>query len=284
MQVNYKDLTIILVAYNSSFEIENILKLLNPEIKILIIENSNLKKTKNYFESKYKNISVILSEKNTGQTGGINIGFKNVKSKYCLYMDMDVSFNINLIEKFYKIAEETNDFALLVPEHNRSKYPKSFEYEIEDDNPKLKRMKIVHGYFMFFKMSAVKDVGFYDENIFFYFDETDYCMRILKKNYKIFIVKGAMVEHKEGRSYEKDLQKKINPLRHWHYMWGKFYFNKKHYSYLKALVITFPDLIECIIKIPPLFIFGMENKIIYYNRLLGLLNAMIGKKSWKRPD
>ena len=67
-------------------------------------------------------------------------------------------------------------------------------------------------------------------------------------------------------------------------MWGKFYFNKKHYNYFKALVITFPDLIECIIKIPPLFIFGMENKVIYYNRLLGLLNAMVGKKSWKRPE
>ena len=101
---------------------------------------------------------------------------------------------------------------------------------------------------------------------------------------KIFIVKGAMVDHKEGRSYEKNLQKKINPLRHWHYMWGKFYFNKKHYSYLRALIVTLPDLLECIVKIPILLMLRKENTIVYYNRLLGLLNSMAGKKSWKRPD
>ena len=95
---------------------------------------------------------------------------------------MDISFELSIINKFYEIAEKINDFALLVPPHNKSKYPKSYEYpEKKALYPNLKRMKIVHGYFMFLKMKAVKDVGYYDENIFFYFDETDYCLRIINK-------------------------------------------------------------------------------------------------------
>ena len=57
MQINYKDLTIVLVAYNSNFEIENILKLLNPEIKILIIENIPMMHFHNLMKNSYANIS-----------------------------------------------------------------------------------------------------------------------------------------------------------------------------------------------------------------------------------
>ena len=223
MATNYKDLTIILVAFNSNFEIENILKDLNQEIRIIIVENSNQLRTKDYFEKKYKNIEVILSKENNGQTGGINIGLKNVKTKYCLYMDMDISFKVNLIDKFYELAEKVEDFGILVPPHNKSNYPKEYEHEIESTFPELKRMKIVHGYFIFFNMAAVKDIGYYDENIFFYFDETDYCLRLINNNHKIYIVNDVIVNHKEGRSYNKTLQAKIEPFRQWHYMWGKFY-------------------------------------------------------------
>ena len=90
MAINYKDITIVLVAYKSNFKIEKILKKIDKKVRILIIENSNDKKTKEYFEKNYENIKVILNSENKGQTGGINTGFKNVHTKYCIYMDMDI--------------------------------------------------------------------------------------------------------------------------------------------------------------------------------------------------
>jgi len=283
MKINYKDISIILVSYKSNFKIENILKKLNQEIEIIIIENSKNFMIKNYFENKYKNITVIVSKKNIGQTGGINLGFKNVKTKYCIYMDMDVDFEINLIDKFYEIAEKINDFCLIVPPHNKSNYPK--KYELKHDLPQfsnLQKMKIVHGYFMFFKMSAVEDVGYYDENIFFYYDETDYCLRINEKNHKIYIFKDAIVKHLEGKSYDEFTQNIIEPIRQWHYMWGKYYFHKKHFGIIDAYLQTLPNFLECLIKIPILFFINKDNCKNYYYRLLGLINAYAGNSSWKR--
>ena len=283
MRTNYKDISVILVSYKSNFEIEKILKRLNQEIKIYIIENSNNTEIKKYFERKYKNISVILSKENTGQTGGINLGLKQVKTKYCIYMDIDISFKIDLIDKFYDVAESIKDFCLIVPPHNRSNYPE--EYKLENDLPQfpnLQKMKIVHGYFMFLNMSAVREVGYYDENIFFYYDETDYCLRIFKKKHKIYILKDVIVKHKEGKSYDKDTQKKIEPLRQWHFMWGKFYFYKKHFGIFKAYAKTLPNLFECLIKIPILYFINKDNCKNYYFRLLGLMNAFIGNNSSKR--
>ena len=58
---------------------------MNSKINILIIDNANEKGLKKYFEGKFKNVKVIVSKKNNGQTGGINIGFKNIKQSTALH-------------------------------------------------------------------------------------------------------------------------------------------------------------------------------------------------------
>ena len=68
-------------------------------------------------------------------------------------------------------------------------------------------------------------------------------------------------------------------------MWSKFYFNKKHYGYLIAVLKVFKNLISAKIK----FIFYLVtlNKFkrkIYQMRLLGLISSIMGKNSYYRPQ
>ena len=78
----YRNLTIFFVSFFSSQFIEKILKKIESKINILIIDNANEKGLKKkYFEGKFRNVKVIVSKKNNGQTGGINIGFKKYKNK-----------------------------------------------------------------------------------------------------------------------------------------------------------------------------------------------------------
>jgi GT2 family glycosyltransferase len=157
-----KDLTIFMVSYyadNSS--IENIIRKINSKIKIIIVENSNVLRTKKYFEKIYKNVIVILSKINGGQTGGYNIGLKNITTKYGLYLDIDTDFDTSIIETFYKYANKIDDFIILAPEHNRSDYPKDFFHKFNKPNSSLKRMNIVHGHFLFFNMRSIYKVGLF---------------------------------------------------------------------------------------------------------------------------
>ena len=54
------NLTIFMIAYFSNYNIEKVIKQISKNIKIIIIENSNLYQTKIYFEKKYSNINVII--------------------------------------------------------------------------------------------------------------------------------------------------------------------------------------------------------------------------------
>ena len=52
----------------------------------------------------------------------------------------------------------------------------------------------------FFNMKNVKRVGRYDEKIFLYYDETDFCLRAYRKNQKIYVLPKIKVKHQGGMS------------------------------------------------------------------------------------
>ena len=278
-----KKLTIFMIAYYSNYNIEKIIKKIDKDIKIIIIENSNLLETKKYYESKYRNINVILSSRNDGVAVANNIALHMIKTPYALHLDMDVDFDVNIIDQFINHAERIKDLALLVPQHHKSKYPKSWEFLPQEKNQDLVRMNKVHTHFALYNMQTIKDIGYFDEKIFFYYDETDFCTRAVNKNYKIYLLKNINVNHIGGASYNHKLQITIEGLRQWHLMWGKFYYQKKHYGLLSAYLVTLLPFLESIFKMS-CFLFINKNKFnIHRNRFSGFLNAFLGKTSWKRP-
>ncbi len=72
--------------------------------------------------------------------------------------------------------------------------------------------------------------------------------------------------------------------RNWHWMWSKFYFNKKHYGYINSLIKVSGNLFSSSFKIILLtLLFKKKRRRIYFQRFSGLINSMLGKKSWYRP-
>ena len=121
----YKNLTVFFVSYFSSSNIKKVLKKIDPSVKVLIIDNAKEKNFKKTF-SKFKNVKIIVSQYNSGQTGGINLGIKKIKSKYALYMDSDIKFKKNILDKFLEAAKKIDDFIILAPQHEKGKYLKEY--------------------------------------------------------------------------------------------------------------------------------------------------------------
>ena len=227
-------------------------------------------------------MKIIKSKYNSGQSGGINLGFKNIKTRYAIYMDSDVSFKSSIIDKFLSTAEKIKEFVILAPKHERDFYKKDF---ISNNNSKflnLTLMKMVHGHFLFLNMKQVKRVGFFDDNFFLYFEETDFCLRAYRKNLKIYVLENTEVKHAGGWSVNIKNKLDIEANKHWHYMWSKFYFFKKNYSTFYAYKKTFFDFFECCLKYLIFYFFDYRKRVIFSNKISGLLNSYIGRKSFKR--
>ena len=145
-------------------------------------------------------------------------------------------------------------------------------------------VKNVKGFAMFLNLEQCKDVGFFDENFFIYFEEIDFCRRLIKKNKKIFLDTNIKINHAGGTSHDESINHEMEKSRNWHWMWSTFYFHYKHYGYFFALIKILPKFLSAILKTCFFkFISNKEKKDIYYCRFNGILNSILMRKSWYRP-
>ena len=49
-----------------------------------------------------------------------------------------------------------------------------------------------------------------------------------KKGGKLFIILKSKIHHLGAQAVDDKYSKEVELLRNWHWMWSKFYFNKKH--------------------------------------------------------
>ena len=286
MTLSLNNLTFIIVTFKSDHVIHECIKSLPKDSNIIIIENSNSLEFKKKLEAKYSKINVIVQE-NTGMGSANNKGIKLCKTDYAFVINPDVKFYENTMSELINLSSKYNDYSILAPISDDTKYPnyKIINKKIKDNNPDFLNVDSVDGYAMLINKNKFSDNIYFDENFFLYLENDDLCLRKKKEDNKIYVAKKAKVQHLGARSHSPIYEKEIEFSRNWHWMWSKFYFNKKHYGYSKAILIGFPTLINSMIKL--FYYFLTHNKFkkkIYIMRFLGLINSMFGKKSWYRPQ
>tara|TARA_Y100000590_G_C15739767_1_gene1019837 strand:+ start:4242 stop:5087 length:846 start_codon:yes stop_codon:yes gene_type:complete len=280
--MSIKDITIIIATFKSIEKIADCLNSISSEAKILLVENSNDSTFKERIEKDFKNIECILAGSNIGYGSSNNIGLKKTRTKYALILNPDTKLHSSALENFLLNAKKYPDFAIMGPYIQEEKDKKSENYL---KNTKPIEVKNVKGFAMFLNLSQFKDVGFFDESFFFYFEEIDLCKRLTIKGKKIFLVPDIKISHEGGSSHNESINYEMELSRNWHWMWSTFNYHKKYKGYIFSLTIVFPKLISALIKVVIyLIVFNKKKREIYFQRLSGLVSAILGKKSWYRPN
>ena len=285
MNDTYKEVTVVIISHRSKKKVLNLIKNLSNNFKKIIVENSYDKSIENELSNLRKNIQVIFSE-NNGYGSAINLARTHVTTKYFFVLNPDMQkIDDKLINVFHKSAKELdNNFGALGP---RFENVSEKSHKQSNINEKYGQIESISGSAMFFCAEVFdKNEGF-DENFFLYFEETDYCNRSNKNNFKIYQVNSQRVYHEIGTSVETTSKEEVNKLKNlyaWHFIWSKFYFMKKNKGYVYSLLIFSPTMLRTVFKL--LYYKSLKNisKVEHYKvRLDGLVSAIKGLKSSKRP-
>ena len=269
------ELTIVIVTYRSENKIFSCLSSIPSEINIIVVENSNNQEFKKLIESKYSNVKCILTKENLGYARGNNIGLNQVKTKYALVLNPDARLEKNCVKCFLNTAKKFQDFWLIGPANNQSDSSVNSD-EFEVDNLK--------GFAIFFNIQKFNNT-FFDENFFLYFEEIDLCKKVRMKKGKIILSKNIKINHEGAGSVDINNRNELEKNRNWHWMWSTYYYHKKYKGFLTALIIIMPKFISSIIK--TFFYqltFNIKKRDIYFSRMSGILNSILGRKSWYRPS
>ena len=278
------EVSIVIISHKSKKKVLNLINNISNDFKIIIIENSSDKSIENELTKNNRNLQIIFSE-NDGYGSAINLARTHVATKYFFVLNPDMQkVDDNLINVFYDSAKELNDnFGALGP---RFENVSEKSHKQSNINDKYGQIESISGSAMFFCTEVFDKNGGFDENFFLYFEETDYCYRSNKNNFKIYQVNSQKVYHEIGTSVETTSEEendKLKKLYAWHFIWSKYYYYSKNYGTLVSFVYFIPVLIRAFIKILFYQLTGNKKGIEKYKvRLDGLFSSITRKKSNKR--
>ena len=294
MNNNFSDLSVVIVTYKTNLNIlEKSLSSIDPSVKIIIIENSPKFINEDQIANKYKNVSIFCTGSNIGYGRGNNYGLQKVDTNYALILNPDIVCEKSYFENLKIYLNNELDFSIIGSQYldNETYTPAGFfdsnlclkdaDY-IQDLN--LSKVDWVVGCSMLLNLNKFKNKLIFDENFFLFFEEFDLCKKLKREGEKVYSSSKLIVNH-FGFKSSTDLSDEIDliKIRNWHYMWSYFYYHKKNEGYFNALKVSLAKLIRSLFKLI-LFtiIFDKKERTNYLYRYLGLLNSIIGKKSFYR--
>tara|TARA_Y100001936_G_scaffold191160_1_gene190218 strand:+ start:208 stop:546 length:339 start_codon:yes stop_codon:yes gene_type:complete len=104
-----------------------------------------------------------------------------------------------------------------------------------------------------------------------------------KKDGKLLIIMNSKIHHLGAQAVDDKYSEEIELSRNWHWMWSKFHFNKKHRGIFVSLLLGLISLLGNFIKYSYCLLTFNKKRNIYRMRMLGIVNALLGKQSWYRP-
>jgi len=252
--MKYPFVSIILLGYNSEKDIKECIDSLKKQtynnFEIIFVDNNSNDDSVKFIKQNYPNVKLILNKKNYGFSKGNNIGIKNSKGDYIVILNTDTILDKLWLKNLVKAAKETDydilQSKILFFDNKRINtignlihylgysfcggYGK-VDYEI---NSNVKEITSASGCCMLIKIPIFDRVGFLDEKMFMYYEDTDFSWRARLMGSKIGLVPNSIVYHKYKFSKNKN----------------KFYFLErnrlisilKNYS-LKSLLLISPALI-----------------------------------------
>ena len=194
--MKHNDITVLILLYKTPKNlISNILAY--KDFKILILDQSNDKKTKKFLQNKLPKINYYgLTNKNKGFAKAQNFLIKKVKTKYFFSTQPDIKINKDSIYRLKKLLKKSKKNLISIPNINNSISKKN--------KSKITSKKMIGAAFLSKKKEFIK-FGMFDENFFFYWEDVDLSTRIDRSAFVIVKDYYSRATHLSGNSTDKGI-------------------------------------------------------------------------------
>ncbi len=224
-----KKVSIVTVNYNHSHITDELLDSIAAyntyaNLEIIVVDNASTLNPVPSWTIKYPTVKFIRSDINLGFAGGNNLGIKAATGEYLFLINNDTEITNGLIETLVATLDEHQEVGIVSPkikyysQQNMLQYagytPMNYytarnncEGQFEIDNGQYDHVTgitgFAHGAAMMVRREAIEKAGLMSENFFLYYEEMDWCDRIKRQGYTIWVNMQALIYHKESISVGK---------------------------------------------------------------------------------
>lgn len=244
------EISIIIVNWNTKDLLLNCISSVYETVKgisfeIWLVDNCSADGSVEAVQKRYPAVKTIQNSKNLGFAAANNRALAKMNGRYALLLNTDTVLKKKAVEILFKFMEKNpeagmacgqllnrdgsrqNSIAnfpdilsllfnetvlrILLPEKYPSKM-KKYNHPVEVDS--------CIGACLMVRKSAMDQVGIFDENYFFFFEETDWAYRMKQAGWKNYFLPFAEIFHLQGQSVGHDIK-------------SRFLFYRSRYIYFK---------------------------------------------------
>lgn len=264
-----KALSIVIVTWNSDEEIGNCLNSIFIEEKsdheIIVIDNASTDRTREILEGYGDKITLILNSTNTGYTRACNQGMEAASGEFVLLLnpdtlivadamkelvtfldrhkkagavapqllneDMSIQPSVRTLPTYWDMFCEMSLLSALMP-----KSPLFSRWKMRYfDHDSMREVEQPMAAALLIRKSTLDRIGNMDERYKMFFNDVDFCKKILDAGEKIIFYPGARIVHAKGKSVYKAHKRMIK-------IWNTDclkYFKKHHPNFILYPLLAF---------------------------------------------
>lgn len=219
-----------------------------PNRKTLVIDNASSDDSVEKIRRSFPEVEILENEKNEGFARGFNLGIKKCldrEADYVLVLNNDVNTSGDFLEPLVQRFLSDKKIGIVSPkilspdgtinalgvrvDYRRGNFP-AIGRGAENKEIKPQELEAMAGSCFLVSKELFGKIGLIPEDYFFYFEETDLCLRTRRAGYKIYLEPKSTVIHKGGASSNPEvssfsryyftrnnliMMKKFAPKKHW---------------------------------------------------------------------
>jgi GT2 family glycosyltransferase len=194
-------------------------------IEIILVDNGSDTDNAELFKAAFPGLLYIRSAENLGFAGGNNLGVKQASGTYLFFVNNDTEFTPGLLGELCGTLDNNPLIGVISPQINYFDDQSVVQYagfttmnyytcrnhcigQFETDRGQYRnrtcKTGYAHGAAMMVRREAMDKAGLMAENFFLYYEEMDWCDRIKRAGFEIWVNTNATIYHKESLSVGKN--------------------------------------------------------------------------------
>lgn len=212
--------SVLILTYDRTDLLKNcltsVLKSDYPNLEFIVSDNGSKEDIAGFVKKNYPGgkIKVVRLKINRGLTGGFNFGYKFCKGKYIMILSNDTTLTKNTVSRLVAVAEKDPSIGIVSPKIIQMKNPgylhhagsfmtyTGFLYHYGllqgKDNKLYQKSYYIfscNGAGFLIRREAAKKCGLFDEDFFYFYDDSDLSHRVWLAGYTIVYCPKAFLWH-----------------------------------------------------------------------------------------
>lgn len=273
------DFTVIIVTYNSAHCIDALASGLRGIEQVIVVDNGSDDGTVVRVRSVIAQARVLALPTNLGFGAANNRALQEVRTPYALLLNPDCLPDPDFFAGMVEAARRFPQTAILAPHLLRRNGEVELSYRWpathwKSSGPQAQgpcSVGFVCGAVMLLNMAVMREVGFFDEAFFLYYEDEDLCQRVFLARRDIVLVPDVSIAHLSRGSVRGRSPLRSEYLRGFHHAQSKLVFEHKYFGAACARRLRAKTLALALLTLVPRLLLPQPR---YLARLVGRIAGL----------